>query len=106
MNHGMSLRLEELASKKKSDSLCGVHFLRVVKKSLESDYPSPEDPALRPIHGFATAISKAFLGQSPMSLTLPRGQGFPDCTKKKMRDEFCEIIKIEGGYHVEGEVFC
>jgi len=29
-----------------------------VKKSLESDYPGPEDPALRPIHGFATAISR------------------------------------------------
>jgi len=32
-------------------------FHHKVKKSLESDYPGPEDPALRPIHGFATAIS-------------------------------------------------
>jgi hypothetical protein len=31
-----------------------------VKKSLESDYPRPEAVALRPIHGFATAISTAF----------------------------------------------
>jgi hypothetical protein len=30
----------------------------MVKKSLESDYPVPETPALRPIHGFATAISR------------------------------------------------
>jgi hypothetical protein len=29
----------------------------VVKKSLESDYPRPKAGALRPIHGFATAIS-------------------------------------------------
>ena len=29
-----------------------------VKKLLESDYPHPEGGALRPIHGFATAISK------------------------------------------------
>lgn len=28
-----------------------------VKKSLESDYPRPKAGALRPIHGFATAIS-------------------------------------------------
>ncbi len=31
---------------------------RKVKKLLESDYPHPEGGALRPIHGFATAISK------------------------------------------------
>jgi hypothetical protein len=37
---------------------------REVKKSLESDYPGPEAPALRPIHGFATAISKAFSRRS------------------------------------------
>jgi len=29
-----------------------------VKKSLESDYPQPEDEAFRPIHGVANAISK------------------------------------------------
>jgi len=47
-----------------------------VKKSLESDYPRPEAGALRPIHGFATAISKAFFRQSQMTLTPPRGRGF------------------------------
>ncbi len=31
--------------------------LALVKKSLESDYPRPKAGALRPIHGFATAIS-------------------------------------------------
>ena len=31
--------------------------IKRVKKSLESDYPRPEDVALRPIRGFATAIS-------------------------------------------------
>ena len=36
-----------------------------VKKSLESDYPGPETPALRPIHGFATAISKKFQAAEP-----------------------------------------
>jgi len=30
---------------------------RKVKKSLESRYPRPWGGALRPIHGFATAIS-------------------------------------------------
>ena len=35
-----------------------------VKKSLESDYPRPEAVALRPIHGFATAISTAFSGRA------------------------------------------
>jgi len=44
-----------------------------VKKSLESDYPRPETGALRPIHGFATAISKALFRQSQMTLTPPRG---------------------------------
>jgi hypothetical protein len=32
--------------------------------------------ALRPIHGFATAISKAFFRQSQMTLTPPKGRGF------------------------------
>jgi hypothetical protein len=41
----------------------------IVKKSLESVYPGPESPAVRPIHGFATAISKAFSRRSPTSLT-------------------------------------
>jgi hypothetical protein len=35
-----------------------------LKKSLESDYPRPEAMALRPIHGFATAISTAFSGRA------------------------------------------
>jgi branched-chain amino acid transport system ATP-binding protein len=48
---------------------------RVVKKSLESDYPRPEAGALRPIHGFATAISRAFFRQSQMNVTQPRGRG-------------------------------
>jgi len=39
-----------------------------VKKSLESDYPGPEAPALRPIHGFATAISKASRAAEPLWL--------------------------------------
>jgi hypothetical protein len=34
-----------------------VSFLSSVKKSLESTYPRPQDVALWPIHGFATAIS-------------------------------------------------
>jgi len=29
-----------------------------VKKSLEADYPPPKGVAFRPLHGFATAISK------------------------------------------------
>jgi hypothetical protein len=37
-----------------------MYFQIQVKKSLESNYPGPEAPALRPIHGFTTAISKAF----------------------------------------------
>jgi len=41
-----------------------------VKKSLESDYPSPEDKALRPINDYATAISKKYLtGRAEGSLT-------------------------------------
>jgi len=36
--------------------------IAIVKKLLESDYPGPEAPALRPIHGFANAIPKAFSG--------------------------------------------
>jgi len=40
-----------------------------VKKSLELEYPGPEATALSLIHDFATAISKAFSGQSPTSLT-------------------------------------
>jgi hypothetical protein len=52
-----------------------------VKKLLESDYPGPEAPALRPIHGFATAISKAFFRQSLVTLTWPRGPGFSGRTK-------------------------
>jgi len=61
------------------------HDIRV-KKSLESDYPGPEAPAFRPIHGFATAISKAFSGQSPTSLTWSRGSGFPECIKLGSRN--------------------
>jgi len=53
----------------------------IVKKLLESDYPVPEAPALRPIHGFATAISKAFFRQSLLPLTWPKGPGFPHRTK-------------------------
>jgi hypothetical protein len=52
-----------------------------VKKLLESDYPELEAPALCPIHAFATAISKAFFRQSLMTLTWPRGPGFPGLTK-------------------------
>jgi len=37
-----------------------------VEKSLESGYPGPEAPALRPIHGFATAISKASRAAEPL----------------------------------------
>ena len=39
--------------------------LEAVKKSLESDYPRPETSALRPIHGFATAISKTSQAAEP-----------------------------------------
>jgi len=39
-----------------------------VKKSLESDYPGPETPALRPIHGFATAISRKPQAAEPTDL--------------------------------------
>ena len=53
-----------------------------VKKSLESDYPRPEAVAFRPIHGFATAISKTFFRQSQRTLTTPRGRGFPNSNKK------------------------
>jgi len=35
----------------------GVAFPRSKLKSFESGYPPPEAVALRPIHGFATAIS-------------------------------------------------
>jgi len=49
----------------------------LVKKSLESDYPRPLAVAFRPIHGFATAISKAFFRQSQMALTPPKGRDFP-----------------------------
>jgi len=35
----------------------GIGSYSAVKKSLESDYPRPKAGALRPIHGFATAIS-------------------------------------------------
>jgi hypothetical protein len=51
-------------------------MLLSVKKSLESNYPRPQAVALRPIHGFATAISKAFFRQSQMTLTPPKGRGF------------------------------
>jgi hypothetical protein len=37
---------------------------QAVKKSLEPDYPPPEAMALRPIHGFATAISTSLLGRA------------------------------------------
>ena len=40
-----------------------------VKKSLESDYPRPEDVAFRPIHGFATAISSERNRQSLRDIT-------------------------------------
>jgi hypothetical protein len=33
--------------------------------------------AFRPIHGFATAISKTFFWQSQLTLTPPRGRDFP-----------------------------
>lgn len=52
-----------------------------VKKSLELDYPRPEDVAFRPIHDFATAISKALFRQSLMTLPTPKGRGFIDLTK-------------------------
>jgi len=52
-----------------------------VKKSLESHYPGLSAPVLRAIHGFATAISKAFFRQSLMILTWPKGPGFLDRTK-------------------------
>jgi hypothetical protein len=42
--------------------------LSFVKKSLESDYPGPETPALRPIHGFATAISRKSEAAKPTDL--------------------------------------
>ena len=56
------------------DVMIGIHKPDV-KKSLESDYPRPEAVALRPIHGFATAISTAFFRQSQMPLTTPKGRG-------------------------------
>jgi len=37
--------------------------------------------AFRPIHGFATAISKTFFWQSQMTLTPPSGRGFPSSNK-------------------------
>jgi hypothetical protein len=39
---------------------------RKVKKSFESTYPRPEGVALRPIHGFATAISEENLQAEPV----------------------------------------
>ena len=43
----------------------------LIKKSLKSDYPRPEASVLRPIYGYATAISKAFKRQSRPLLTGP-----------------------------------
>ena len=56
-------------------------ILALVKKSPEANYPEPEAPALRPIHGSATSISKAFSRQSLTSLTRSRGPGFSGCYK-------------------------
>jgi hypothetical protein len=53
----------------------------VVKKSLEFDYPRPETGAFHPIHGFATAISKAYIRQSQMPLNPPSGRGFQGINK-------------------------
>jgi hypothetical protein len=53
----------------------------ILKKSLESGYPWPEVGALRPIHGFAAAISKEFFRQSQMNLTPPYGRGFQSLNK-------------------------
>jgi hypothetical protein len=53
-------------------------------KPLESDYPGPESPVLRPIHRFAPAISKAFSGRRERLLPAPEGQGFQDELKATM----------------------
>jgi hypothetical protein len=53
----------------------------LVKKSLESDDPRPWAVVFRPIHGFATSISKAFFRQSQKTLTPPKGRGFPGLNK-------------------------
>ena len=55
----------------------------IVKKSLESDYPRPQAVAFRPIHGFATTISKTFFRQSLKNLTRPKGPGFLDLNKSR-----------------------
>jgi hypothetical protein len=63
-------------------------FLRSqLKKSLESDNQGPEAPTLSPIHGFATAISNAYSGWSPMSLTWSRGPGFSGPTECVIGDK-------------------
>jgi hypothetical protein len=54
---------------------------KTAKKLLESDYPGREAPALLPIHGFATAIAKAFFRQTLLTLTWPRPPGFPKRTE-------------------------
>jgi predicted RNase H-like HicB family nuclease len=56
-----------------------------VKKSLELDYPRPEAVAFRPIHGFATTISKTFFRQNQKTLTTPIGRGFSRPNKHPVR---------------------
>jgi hypothetical protein len=67
--------------------------LAKIKAYQKKDYPGPEAPALRPIHGFATAISKASLRQSLLTLTWPRGPRFPNRTKvpQNTADRFHEM---------------
>jgi len=45
--------------------ILGTAQVLYVKNSLESDYPGPETPAFRPIHGNATAISRKLQAAEP-----------------------------------------
>jgi len=57
--------------------------------------------AFRPIHGFATAISKAFFRHSQMTLTPPRGRGFLKLNEQDYKDGlFSQSVGLENG---EGE---
>lgn len=57
-----------------------------VKKSFEPDQQWPEAMALRPLDGFATAISTAFFRQGQMPLTTPHGRGSRGLTELVMSD--------------------
>jgi hypothetical protein len=74
----------------------------VVKKSLESDYPRPKAGALCHIHGFATAISKAFFRQSQITLTPPRGRGFKSLNKLLILSHREKHYRVMGRFVAEG----